>query len=96
MSLTFEQLPPSLPGYEIIAPGYEDLKQNRETVGALLLSMSRPNLERMGIFLPAVIQEPDVKLYRFLQKEHDDNAHSRYNSLIRLLISFEKTIPCVI
>ena len=96
MSIDFANLPNSLPGYDLIAPGYEDLKNDHDTIPALLLSIACKNLSRNGISLPKTIQTPENKLYLKLQEKHGDEAHSKYNSLIRLLISFEKTIPCVI
>jgi len=33
-------------------------------------------------------------LYERLAREHLDSAHSRYNALVRLLVSFERAAEC--
>ena len=86
MERQFNQLPQSLPGAEILLPGYQDLNDHKESIGSLLLSMAKVNLSDLGFSLPMSFKNPETRLYRLLQKEHGDEAHSRYNSLVRLLI----------
>lgn len=54
-----------------------------------------PRLERIGIDLPPiVIERPEHRLYLLLAADDEcagtDTAHSRYNALIRRLVSFER------
>jgi hypothetical protein len=37
---------------------------------------------------------PEHALYEALQREDSDSAHSRYNALIRRLVSFERALEC--
>jgi ATPase subunit of ABC transporter with duplicated ATPase domains len=86
----------SLPGGTLMAHGFEDLKDGRETTASLLLSIAKPKLQAMGLKLNFWIDEPEKKLYLQLSNEYGDQAHKEYNTLIRRLISFEKTLFCVI
>jgi len=38
---------------------------------------------------------PEHRLYRLLAHSDADSAHSRYNALIRRLVSFERALECV-
>ena len=38
---------------------------------------------------------PEDRLYEKLASSHGDGAHSQYNALIRLLVSFERAAECV-
>ena len=86
----------SLPGNELIESGVEDLREGRETVAALLVAVGAPRLKRLGINLPDSLPEnPEHRLYDLLEREGSDSAHSRYNALIRRLVSFERAAECV-
>lgn len=82
------------PGEELIAEGMRDLQNGVESVAALLLSIGAPRLRRMGFSLPRTLPQPEHRLYRFLARENPDEAHSRYNALIRRLVSFERAVEC--
>ena len=85
-----------LPGYDLISTGLEDLACNRQTVQSLLVSIGAPKLRVIGLPIPEVtIKHPEHKLYDLLAEENSDNAHSRYNALIRRLVSFERAAQCV-
>jgi hypothetical protein len=78
------------PGEDIILKGIEDLKEGRETVDSLLVSIGAYRLHRAGIAVPENdFANPEHRLYELLSIEDSDSAHSRYNALIRRLISFE-------
>ena len=86
----------ALPGYELIESGVEDLREGRETIAALLVAVGAPRLKSLGINLPDSLPEnPEHRLYDLLEREGSDSAHSRYNALIRRLVSFERAAECV-
>ncbi len=91
MSATAEQ---ALPGGDLIAAGLSDLAQGRETVAALLVSIGAPRLRRAGILVPEPLPSAELRLYALLGRENPDAAHSRYNSLLRRLASFERAAEC--
>ncbi len=79
-----------LPGGEFIAAGLDDLREGRESVEALLVSIARPRLRRLGFSIPERFSEPEDRLYDLLAREDAAAAHGRYNALIRRLVSFER------
>ncbi|HET9766904.1 MAG TPA: hypothetical protein VFS60_08650 [Thermoanaerobaculia bacterium] len=80
-----------LPGAELVLPGIEDLRRGIESVPALLVAIGRPRLSRLDFDLPPnTFDEPEHRLYCILAAEHGDAAHSRYNALLRRLVSFER------
>ena len=83
------------PGEDIVIKGIEDLKLGRETVDSLLVSIGAYRLRRAGIEIPEnEFSSPEHRLYELLSKEDSDSAHSRYNALIRRLVSFERAAEC--
>lgn len=87
---------PALPGADLIESGIKDLREQRETIEALLVAIGEPRLRRIGLDLPPVRYEnPEHQLYLLLARIDSDSAHSRYNSLIRKLVSFERAAECV-
>lgn len=86
----------SLPGAELVEAGLRDLAEGRESIAALTLLVAAPRLRRAGIELPDVpAREPEHRLYAALAAENPRAAHSRYNALIRRLVSFERAAGCV-
>jgi hypothetical protein len=83
-----------LPGGDLVAQGLEDLAVQRETVEGLLVAIGAPRLRRLGFDVPEVA-DAEHKLYELLAREDSDSAHSRYNALIRRLVSFERAAECV-
>ncbi len=84
----------NLPGGELVRKGLADIESGRCTVPACLVSMARTRLLRAGLLAGSVaspIPEPEQQLYRLLREEGGD-AYSRYNSLVRELISFENAL----
>lgn len=81
----------ALPGGDWIQQGLEDLASSAETVPALLVSIGAPRLRNLGIAVgDSPFAEPEHRLYLLLAEEDSDSAHSRYNALIRRLVSFER------
>lgn len=85
----------SKPGEDLINEGLADLNSGRETIASLLVSIGSPRLKRAGVILPDLIfDDPEHRLYLLLRDTHSDAAHSKYNALIRRLVSFERSIEC--
>lgn len=86
----------ALPGQELVESGLRDLVEGRSTIAALLVAIGAPRLRRIGLKLPTVLPtNPEHQLYSLLAKENSDSAHSRYNALIRKLVSYEQAAECV-
>jgi len=80
-----------LPGSELVETGLADLDAGRETVESLLVSIGAPKLRQLGIAVPPqTFASPEHRLYELLRCEDPRAAHSRYNALIRRLVSFER------
>jgi len=86
----------ALPGGDLIARGLADQVAGRDSAEALLVEIGAPRLRRLGI--PARTREgvaAEHRLYDLLAETNPDSAHSRYNALIRRLVSFERAAECV-
>ena len=80
-----------LPGGALVRKGLSDLRAHRRSAASLLIDIARPRLTELGLIpetAPPPTLEPERELYRLLLMEQGD-AYSRYNALIRELISFE-------
>jgi len=84
-----------LPGADLIRRGLEDLSGGRVSLESLLVSIGAHRLRRAGLDVPAAIPEADHRLYRLLANEFGNDAHSRYNGLLRRLVSYEQALECV-
>ena len=62
---------------------------------ALLVSIGAPRLSGLGLAITAPLPDAEHRLYALLAREHADAAHSRYNALVRRLVSFERAATCV-
>ena len=83
-----------LPGEELVRAGLADLQRGRESAEALLVSVGAPRLLAIGLRVPTPFADPEHRLYALLAAEDPDSAHSRYNALIRRLLSFERAAAC--
>jgi hypothetical protein len=85
----------SFPGSDLVRQGLEDLVKGRDSIPALLVSIGAPRLRALGVSLPHVdIVAPEHRLYHKLWEQDPDSAHSRYNALLRRLVSFERAMEC--
>lgn len=99
-----------LPGAELVCAGLAALEalaeDNRETraaapelsVEALLVAIGARRLRGAGLHVPDVPgmpKEPELALYRALAQQHPSGTHSRYNALIRRLVSFERAVEAL-
>jgi hypothetical protein len=83
-----------LPGENLVRQGLADFQSGLCTVPACLVRIARPRLSRAGLMPQSVSgssSEPELQLYDLLQRE-GANAYSRYNALIRELVSFENAL----
>jgi hypothetical protein len=84
-----------LPGEDLIERGLSDLGRGELSQEALLVAIGAPRLRSLGLAVPdAGLQRPEHRLYERLAREDPDAAHSRYNALIRRLVSFERAAEC--
>jgi len=85
-----------LPGAELVIPGLADLARgNFDSTEALLVAIGAPRLRTLGIDLPyafPTLPFPEHQLYFHLGKQFGNEAHSRYNALVRRLVSFERAL----
>lgn len=86
---------PILPGDDLVAEGIRDLERGVESEEALLVSIGAPRLSRLGLVIPSPLPDPEHRLYARLAATDRRSAHSRYNALIRRLVSFERAAECV-
>jgi|SRR5665213_1817364 len=83
-----------LPGEKPVRQGLADVQAGLCTIPACLVHIGQPRLSRAGLLPPkpdGPPSESELQLYRLLQKEAGD-AYSRYNALLRELVSFENTL----
>lgn len=88
--MTFSDL--DLPGTDLIAAGVADLERGIASVAALLVSIGAPRLATLGVVVPPPFPDAERRLYEYLRRDDPDAAHSRYNALVRRLVSFERAL----
>lgn len=84
-----------LPGADLVARGIQALRRGETTIEALLVSVGAPRLRAAGLDIPPVPplpHAPEISLYLAIGADHPRDAHSRYNALIRRLVSFERAL----
>jgi hypothetical protein len=85
----------ALPGGDFVQAGLDDLAGGVESIPALLVSIGAERLRRAGLLVPEqVLDSPERRLYDRLASDDPDSAHSRYNALIRRLVSCERALEC--
>lgn len=94
MNLNPEELFEGLPGAERILEGLKDYHDGRHSIPACLVRMARPRLIRAGMMSasPTPDDGAELELYQLLSSSGDSHSYSRYNSLVRELISFEHAL----
>ena len=88
------RMKPALPGAELIEKGIGDLRNGVVSAEAFLVSIGAPRLRRIGLDVPPPLPSPEHGLYELLSRVESDSAHSRYNALVRRLVSFERAAEC--
>lgn len=85
-----------LPGADLVERGLADLERGSHTVEAMLVAIGAPRLRDLGFPVRSSVTNPEHRLYELLVQRHgSDEAHSRYNALVRRLVSFEQAAACV-
>lgn len=85
-----------LPGADLVLEGLRGLQLPGITENGLLVLIASPRLTRLGIYVPERNDIPrpcEHQLYALLEQTHGNDAHSRYNSLIRRIVSFSHALP---
>ncbi len=81
----------SMPGADLIRRGLADLAAARKSNESLLVQIGAPRLRRHGFAVEnAGPPGAEIELYNRLAATSPNSAHSRYNALVRLLVSFER------
>ena len=89
-----------LPGADLVLAGLDALdamargEQDEFTPEALLVAIGARRLRAAGLVVPDELtfpEHPELALYETIADAHPD-AHSRYNALIRRLVSFERAL----
>jgi hypothetical protein len=83
------------PGEDLIVQGIEDLTSGKISAASLLVSIGANRLRDAGLSVPIEMENADHRLYELLVKEFGNDAHSRYNGLLRRLVSYERALECV-
>ena len=84
-----------LPGEALLRKGLDDFESGRRTIAAHLVAIARSRFIRLGLLSPETqteITEPELQLYRLLREQRTGDAYSRYNALVRELVSFEQAL----
>ena len=95
---TRESIRLDLPGADLVAKGIDDLRRGERTVEALLVAVGAPRLRSVGLEIPAIpalSESPELALYAAVCAGEAGDAHSRYNALIRRLVSFEHAMEAL-
>ncbi len=83
-----------LPGAARLRQGLAEFQAGQTTIDACLVGIARTRLCRHGL-LPGtatrVLPDAELCLYRLLRQQAGD-AYSRYNALVRELVSFEQAL----
>ena len=92
-STSIHRLISGLPGARRVAEGLHDYRESRHTLASCLVRMARPRLAKVGLMeaLPGHDTQAELDLYQLLAPT-GNQAHSRYNALIRELVSFERAL----
>ena len=85
----------SIPGADLVATGLAALGRGDLSVEALLVAVGAPRLRSLGLDVRAptnMPRHPELALYQAIGRRHPEDAHARYNALIRRLVSFEREL----
>jgi hypothetical protein len=85
----------TFPAEDLVNEGLRDLAAGVESVASLLVSIGAPRLRFLGLEVSHEFPSPELRLYALLSESGSDSAHSRYNALVRRLVSFERALSCV-
>lgn len=101
MQIKPNQVNMSLPGADLVTAGVEALQavvrgERRDfSTEALLVAVGASRLQAAGLDVPqppSLPEQPELALYAALCATGEGDSHSRYNALIRRLVSFEHAL----
>lgn len=86
----------ALPGGDLVMAGLRDLRAGVQSIEAALVQVGATNLRARGLDVPVRNVRPSAEhsLYAMLAARYGNAAHSRYNALLRRLVSFERALAC--
>jgi len=86
----------ALPGADLVRKGLHDLVLGEESNESLLVEIGASRLGQLGFEIERSPREsPAHQLFLRLAEEDPRRAHSRYNALLRRLVSFHHAARCV-
>lgn len=80
------------------AAGTPTARAREFPIEALLVTIGARRLRRAGLRVPEVPglpERPEIALYEAIARQHPADAHSRYNALVRRLVSFERAVEAL-
>lgn len=83
-----------LPGAEMVARGLADLTAGSVTIESLLVSIAAPRLRELGYAVERAIPDAELQLYALLSARDGAAAHSKFNALVRRMVSFQRAASC--
>jgi hypothetical protein len=84
-----------LPGADLVSKGMRDLSMGQESAESLLVEIGAFRLRQLGFEIESPPREfPEHRLFLRLVEEDPRRAHSRYNALLRRLVSFHHSARC--
>jgi len=93
MNQSQQELISGLPGASFIQRGLQDYRENRHTIPSCLVRMARRRLAMAGLMESSTQHDIEAELDLYQLLSHEGNqAHSKYNALIRELVSFEHAL----
>jgi len=83
-----------MPGAARMLEGLRDYHSGRHSIPACLVRMAMPRLQRAGLINTAQLHDADaeLELYQLVSASEGPRSYSRYNALVRELISFEHAL----
>ena len=80
----------SMPGAQMVVKGLEDMENGSASVEYYLARIASPVLVKAGLLNKVSTSiDDEINLYQLLNTKDEPNAYGKYNSLMRLLVSFE-------
>lgn len=88
-----------IPGGRLVDQGLRDYAAGRDSREALLVDVAAPRLRREGVPVPRpapgwrrAVPDPHRRLYERIEEDAGALAHSRYNALLREVVSFSDAL----
>lgn len=83
-----------MPGAELIQEGLRDYQCGRHSIPACLVRIAMPRLIRAGLMRDSTPTDDgaELELYQLVSSSEGPQSYSRYDALLRELISFEHAL----